>query len=60
MQPVTTHHEASEVSAEEGNIILEGPDGVAVTMSRDAAEETARRILQAVSKLDGDQDTSAG
>ena len=34
MQPVSTHHEASEVSAEEGNIIMEGPDGVAVTSAR--------------------------
>lgn len=59
MQPVSTHHEASEVSAEEGNIIIEGPDGVAVTMSRDAAEETARRILQAVSEIDGSDDTAA-
>ena len=50
MEPVSAHQQASEVVAEEGNIIIEGPDGVAVTMSPDAAEETAHRLLRAVSQ----------
>lgn len=51
MDPVAAHLQASDVIAEEGNIIIEGPDGVAVTMSPDAAEETAHRLLRAVSEV---------
>ena len=39
---------ASQVGAEDGQVIVDGPDGVAVTMVPDAAEETARRLLEAV------------
>ncbi len=39
---------ASKVVADSGKVIIDGPDGVAVTMSPDAAEETARRLLAAV------------
>ncbi len=56
MDPVAAHREASDVVAEEGNIIIEGPDGVAVTMSPDAAEETARRLLRAVSEARGENE----
>lgn len=51
MDPIATHRQASDVIAEEGHIIIEGPDGVAVTMSPDAAEETAHRLLRAVSEV---------
>ena len=40
----------SEVVAERGDVIVEGPDGVAVTLAADAAEETARRMLEAASE----------
>ncbi|MFN3726596.1 MAG: hypothetical protein ACK4SZ_09855 [Allosphingosinicella sp.] len=56
MEPVAAQGQASDVIAEEGNIIIEGPDGVAVTMSPDAAEETARRLLRAVSEVRGEND----
>ncbi|HEY0325631.1 MAG TPA: hypothetical protein VGC46_06585 [Allosphingosinicella sp.] len=56
MEPIMAHRQASDVVAEEGNIIIEGPDGVAVTMSPDAAEETARRLLRAVSEVRGEND----
>lgn len=59
MEPVAAHGQASDVIAEEGNIIIEGPDGVAVTMSPDAAEETAHRLLRAVSEARGENDNSA-
>jgi hypothetical protein len=42
------HSTPSEVAAEQGEVIVEGPDGVAVVLTADAAEETARRILAAV------------
>ena len=56
MEPMMAHRQASDVVAEDGNIIIEGPDGVAVTMSPDAAEETARRLLRAVSEVRGEND----
>jgi hypothetical protein len=37
----------SQVAAEAGRIIIDGPDGVAFTMSPEAAEETARRLVAA-------------
>jgi hypothetical protein len=35
---------ASEVEAWHGQVIVDGPDGVAVTLTPDAAEETGRRL----------------
>jgi hypothetical protein len=43
-QPLT---EAGIASAEDGLVILDGPDGVAITMTADAAQETARSLLSA-------------
>ena len=34
-------------SAEAGFVMLDGPDGVAVAMSPEAAEETGRRLIAA-------------
>ena len=59
MEPVAAHGQASDVVAEEGNIIIEGPDGVAVTMSPDAAEETARRLLRTVLEVRKENDDPA-
>jgi hypothetical protein len=49
MVAVTSHSEPSEVNAEQGAVIVEGPDGVAVTLTPDAAEETGRRLISAAS-----------
>ena len=35
-----------EVTAEEGQVMIDGPDGVAVSMTPDAALETAERLFQ--------------
>lgn len=43
----TAYDEPSEISAEAGNVIVDGPDGVAVTLSPGSAEETGRRLLAA-------------
>lgn len=48
MDAHTAHGQASQVAAEHGQVIVDGPDGVAVTLSPDAAEETARRLMVAV------------
>jgi hypothetical protein len=44
MPSTEVYREASDVFVEDGSVIVEGPDGVAVTWSPDAAEETARRL----------------
>jgi hypothetical protein len=36
----------SKVSAEEGEVMIDGPDGVAVSMTPDAAAETSDRLLE--------------
>ena len=38
---------AGQAVAEEGLVVLDGPDGVAVTMTPDAAEMTARSLIAA-------------
>jgi len=48
VEPLIAQKQPSHVVADSGNIIIDGPGGVAVTMSPDAAEETARRLLAAV------------
>ncbi len=47
---LSAHGDPSEVVAEAGEVIVEGPDGVAVTMTPDAAEETGKRMLEAASE----------
>lgn len=42
-----TYEEASEVSAEDGDVFVDGPNGVAVTLSPEAAIETSDRLLNA-------------
>jgi hypothetical protein len=45
------HAQPSHVIAEGGQVLLEGPEGVAIGMTPEAAEETARRILIAVEEI---------
>lgn len=47
MVSVQVHARPSDVVAEDGKVIVEGPNGVAITFVPDAAEETGRRLLQA-------------
>ena len=44
---VPSYSTPSEVHAEEGQVLVEGPDGVAVSLTPDAAGETAERLLRA-------------
>lgn len=41
---------AGDASAEAGVVMLDGPDGVAVAMLPDAAEETGRRLIAAAAE----------
>jgi hypothetical protein len=50
MESVRTHSEPSEVAADQGQVIVEGPNAVAVTLTPDAAEETGRRMISAASE----------
>ena len=50
MNGMDAHGEPSEVLAEAGEVIVEGPNGVAVTLTPDAAEETGRRMISAASE----------
>lgn len=58
-----THTETEEdggvASAEEGQVMLDGPDGVAVTMTPDAATETANSLIAAAERARGQQDGDA-
>lgn len=41
-----TYDTPSEVAAEDGEVIVDGPDGVAVSLTPDAALETSQRLLE--------------
>lgn len=44
---------ASEVDAEDGTVIVSGPDEVCVRLTPKAAEETSERLLEAAMKARG-------
>jgi hypothetical protein len=47
------HSEPSEVSAEPDEVIVDGPDGVAVSLTPDAAIETSNRLFDAGAEARG-------
>jgi hypothetical protein len=49
------YDEATRVDAEDGKVVLDGPDGVDVTMTPDAALETSDRLLHGASQAMGQQ-----
>ena len=49
-QPAEPETEAGEANAEEGIVVLDGPDGVAVSMTPGPAEETGRRLIDAAAQ----------
>ena len=44
------YHKAGVATAEQGLVFLDGPDGVALAMTADAAEATARNLADAAKK----------
>lgn len=44
MTSVKPQEDPSQVAAEEGEVIVDGPDGVAVSMTPEAAIETSERL----------------
>jgi hypothetical protein len=46
MESRKPYDEASEVTAEDGTVMVDGPDGVAVSLTPEAAVETSHRLLE--------------
>ena len=47
------YDEATDVSAEDGEVVLDGPDAVDVRVTPEAAEETADNLLEGAVKARG-------
>ncbi|HWH23008.1 MAG TPA: hypothetical protein VNT25_06965 [Allosphingosinicella sp.] len=47
------HDRASIVTAEQGEVHVDGPDGLAMSFTPDAAEETGKRLVTAASEARG-------
>ena len=47
------YDEATDVTAEDGEVILDGPDAVDVRLTPEAAEETANRLWDGAVKATG-------
>jgi hypothetical protein len=47
------YDEPTRIDAEDGKVILDGPDGVAVLMTPDAALETSDRLLAGATQAMG-------
>jgi hypothetical protein len=60
VDPHESEQNAGIASAEEGQVMLDGPDGVAVTMSPDAAAGTAESLIAAAEAARGQRDDEAG
>jgi hypothetical protein len=48
-----TYNKATEVTTEEGRVLLDGPDGVDVALTPDAALETGHRLVEGASEAVG-------
>lgn len=53
MDDTTIYDEPSEVDAEDGAVIIKGPDAVDVRLTPDAAEETSDRLNTGAMKARG-------
>ena len=47
------HDEPSEVEADEGEVLVDGPDGVSVSLTPEAALETSERLVEGAIKAKG-------
>ncbi len=54
--PDGTQTKPGTASVEEGLVVLDGPDGVAVTMTAFAAMETGKRLVDAAKQVANDSD----
>lgn len=58
--PLTPLLEPGKATAEAGQVLMDGPDGVAIAMSPDAAEETGRRLIAAATEARDQADRDGG
>ena len=49
------YDEATKVTAQDGVVVLDGPDGVDVSITPDAAEETSTRLFDAAAQARGQE-----
>ena len=49
------HDRASDVSAEQGEVLIDGPGGTALSMTPGAALETSNRLLDGAATAHGQQ-----
>lgn len=49
------YDEATEVTAADGNLRLDGPDAVDVTVTPDAADQTIDNLIEGVAKARGQE-----
>ena len=47
------YSEASHVSAKDGEVLVDGPDGVDVALTPEAAEETGDRLIEQAAQAAG-------
>jgi hypothetical protein len=52
------YDEPSDVEAQDGTVVVDGPDGVAVLLTPEAAEETSDRLLNAAAMAQGQKRSS--
>jgi hypothetical protein len=53
MCPPKPHDKPSRVAAEEGEVLIDGPDGIALSFTPEAAEETSQRLLDSAARAIG-------
>ena len=52
------HNEASDVTAEEGVVLVEGPGGIVVSLTPEAAADTSDRLLAGAAQAAGQRLTA--
>jgi hypothetical protein len=57
-QNIEPRSDAGQASAEDGLVLLDGPDGLAVTFTADAAIETGKRLIEAGEQARRQRDAS--
>lgn len=56
MKPTKSHDTPSDVDAEAGEVLVEGPDGVVISFTPDAATETGQRLQGGADKARDQRD----
>lgn len=50
MSESKVYNDPGTASAEQGEVLLDGPDGIAISLTPFAAEETAKQLLRAAAE----------